>query len=191
MTEQRMKACKVECRSLGKDFFHALGMDPKDTRQDPFVILRHAVLAFGYCNPNPKQISVQDVRKLAVKDPVIHEKLKKGQEFLKKMRAMHGSTEKIKDLQQKENADEVLEALHSLDDTVVLFVMDKKVAFPSLQHIGWSFVNAVEKITGFKTANEFDEYPMKETASSSKSQPTEKSSTYLVSNAFHILSKEV
>lgn len=186
MTEQRMKACKVECRSLGKDFFHALGMDPKDTRQDPLVILRHAVLAFGYCNPNPKQISVQDVRKLAVKDPVIHEKLKKGQEFLKKMRAMYGSNPKIKDL-QKEDADEVSEALHCFEDNVVLFVMDKKIAFPSLQHIGWSFVDAVEKITGFKITNEFDGYPMKETASSSKSKPTEKSSTYLVSNSFHIL----
>lgn len=187
MTEQRMKACKVECRSLGKDYFHALGMDPKDTRQDPLVILRHAVLAFGYCNPNPKQISVQDVRKLVVKDPVIHEKLKKGQDFLKKMRAMvHGSESKIKDL-EKEHADQVLEALHSFEDNVVLFVMDKKIAFPSLQHIGWSLVNAVEKITGSKITNEFDEYPMKETASSSKSQPTEKSSTYLVSNAFHIL----
>ena len=70
---------------------------------------------------------------------------------------------------------------------MVLFVMDKKIAFPSLQHIGWSFVDAVEKITGFKITNEFDGYPMKETASSSKSKPTEKSSTYLVSNSFHVL----
>lgn len=89
---------------------------------------------------------------------------------------MYGSNPEIKDL-QKEHADAVLEALHCFEDNVVLFVMDKKIAFPSLQHIGWSFVNAVEKITGFKITNEFDGYLMKETASSSNSKPTEKSST--------------
>ena len=185
MTEQRMKASKVECRSLGKDFFHALGMDPKDPRQDPLVTLRHAILAFGYCNPNPKQISIQDVRKLVMKEPVIHEKLKKGQDLLKKMRALHGSSEMIKDL-EKENTDKVLEAIHCFEDNVLLCVMDKKIAFPSLQHVAWSFVDAVEKITGSKITNEFDEYRVKETASSSKSKPNEKGSLYLVSNVFHI-----
>ena len=50
---------------LGREFYHALGQDPKDSRQDGLVNMRHAVLAFAYCSQHHKAVTLQDVRKIA------------------------------------------------------------------------------------------------------------------------------
>ena len=184
VTEQRMKASKVECRSLGKDFFHALGQDPKDPKQDALVLIRHAILAFAYCSPLPKQIGVQDVRKVAVKDKVVHERLKEAQALLSKIHGLYDAHDWK--AYEKEQVEGCVDALHIFDDQIVLMGLDKKVQHPSFNHVACAFVDSIESITGDRFTNDYDDFKAKVVSSPSKQ--IAKGSVKLVGDNFDALS---
>lgn len=169
-TEARMKSAKVDSRMLGRDFYHALGQDPKDTKQDGLVNMRHAVLAFAYCSQHHKSVTLQDVRKIASKDKVAHGKLLRGQVMMEKM---HVKFEGIdwKSFEKK-HVDACVDALHSFDDSIVLWSLDKRIGPKSLEHAACSLVDSVDNIIGVRLTKDFDAFKTPLPSSGSTQTPT-------------------
>ena len=180
LTEQRMKASKVECRSLGKDFFHAIGQDPKDPAQDALVLIRHAILAFAYCSPVPKQIGIQDVKKVSIKDKLVHNRLKEAQALLSKIHGLYDAHDWK--AYEKAQVEACIDALHTFDDQIVLMGLDKKVHYPSFMHVACAFVDSIESIIGERLTNDYDAFKAPVVASPSKQ--IAKGSVKLVGDSF-------
>ena len=169
-TEARMKSAKVDSRMLGRDFYHALGQDPKDSRQDGLVNMRHAVLAFAYCSQHQKAVTLQDVRKIASKDKVAHGKLMQAQVMMEKMHACFEGID-WKSFEKK-HVDACLDALHLFDDNIVLWALDKRIGPKSLEHAACSLVDNVENCIGSRLTADFDAFKSPLPASSSIQTPT-------------------
>ena len=156
-TEARIKASKDGPRSLGRDFYQNLSMDPKDTKQETFVMFRHALLSLAYSGKDRKMIGAADARKVVSKDPVILTKLQLCQNIMKRLRNHFSSKLDFSKL-DREVAVGCKELLHESEDTCVLLALDKKVGVKSNEEAACLFVDKIEELTQIKLTSDYDSF---------------------------------
>ena len=155
-TEARIKASKDGPRSLGRDLYQNLSVDPKETKQESFVMFRHALLSLAYSGKDRKMVGATDARKVVSKDSIVLTKLQLCQNIMKRLRSNFSKIDLSK--LEPEVVVRCNELLHEFEDTCVLLALDKKVDVKSNEEAACLLVDKIEGLAQIRLTSDYDSF---------------------------------
>ena len=156
-TEERIKRCGIEPKTLGMNFYQNLSLDPRDPKQDACVHFRHAVVAMAYCTVDDV-ISSNDVKKISTKDPRVFANIQQGQILIKKMQKAFQTGIPAGKLDDPGVKVGCLEALDKFEDSVVMLSLEKKTVVEKIEEAACALVDKVEELTSVKICPDYETF---------------------------------